>query len=553
MAKMIYRVKKSEDYKKGAKERIEKAEDNLAHVYVDVGGVPTVGNGKALVVFGHGNKWRIDPEGEAIVRKATGQGFTPEQEATLQRAADNLNQTRPHARGDKESMTKAREANVPMFYTSDVSTSPGRQGYRERTYQPEKSTFGIRLNEEEIEVFAEEAYQKTEAQFDRTMQRHGIEVPPSQEREALISIYHQNPSVLSNKGVVEAIKSKDREKLIQALEDPDLLPKNPAAKERRMDDINAIGRPTDPAIIRYDNNPQAELENQIRTPPRGTPNQKPGQPVPQPMPQSEPIGPSYEPNPTTLPHRPTVLDGIGAVLGQAGQAIATAGRATFDMAMGLGKETLQQALQLALTQSSSQDTLKQAAQLAMGNMLASLNAQIMAKVQQAGRPIGIAGPLQNPEAVEDFMNSPRNQGVFEKLAEEVQRLLRIYPDLDVTTVLVDRGLKHVRQGDFQIPGTLLLPDFMPMDRKDGEYIEILGVQLPVKIPPIIVVDGKIEENPQDGKVGLPIEFGGLEFSRGGDGAIEVRSYTREGATVRGHTRSSPDDDVSNNLSFRVKA
>jgi hypothetical protein len=339
MAKMIYRVKKSEDYKKGAKERIEKAEDNIAHVYVDVGGVPTVGNGKALVVFGHGNKWRIDPEGEAIVRKATGQGFTPEQEATLQRAADNLNQTRPHARGDKESMTKAREANVPMFYTSDVSTSPGPQGYRERTYQPEKSTFGIRLNEEEIEVFAEAAYQKTEAQFDRTMQRHGIEVPPSQEREALISIYHQNPSVLSHKDVVEAIKSKDREKLIQTLENPDLLPINPAAKERRMDDINAIGRPNDPAIIRHENNPQADLENTMRTTPRNTIDQKPGQPLPHPMPQPEPTGPTYDPSPTTVPLRPSILDGMGSVLNQAGQAIATAGRVTFDMAMGLGKET----------------------------------------------------------------------------------------------------------------------------------------------------------------------------------------------------------------------
>lgn len=461
---------------------------------------------------------------------ATGQKLTQEQRTKLQTAADNLNR---YGVGDD-----AYEANRVEFYNRPVS-----KNNEEARINPENSTFGVNLNSEQKEKFSDLTVEATEKELDRATGMKGSEaIPPSEERIALLSVVHHQPNAITPE-MREALKNSDRAKVVEEIQ------KNERFANRRKQEADQFGRPNDPAIIRHDNNSQAELENQMRTTPRGTPNQKPGQPLPQP----EPMGPSYDPNPTTVPPRPSILDGVGSVFNRAGQAISTAGRATFEMAMGLGKETLTQAVQIALSQGGSKETLKQAAQLAMGNMLASLNAQIMAKVQQSHLPGGYAGPLKNPMAVEDFMNSPRNQGVFEKIAEEVQRLLGIYPDIDAATVLVDQGLKHVRQGDFQIPGTLMLPDLMPMDRKGDHVVEILGVQLPIKIPEIIVMDGKIEENPQGNKNGLPVEFGGLEFSRGGNGAIQVRSYTREGATVRSHTRSRPDDDITNNLSYRVKA
>ena len=71
------------------------------------------------------------------------------------------------------------------------------------------------------------------------------------------------------------------------------------------------------------------------------------------------------------------------------------GRATFEMAMGLSKETLQQALQLALTQGGNKETLKQAAQLAMGQMLANMHAATMGRVAQMAMPGGYAGPLKD--------------------------------------------------------------------------------------------------------------------------------------------------------------
>jgi len=142
--------------------------------------------------------------------------------------------------------------------------------------------------------------------------------------------------------------------------------------------------------------------------------------------------------------------------------------------------------------------------------------------------------------------------IYQECVLKLKKLQKIYPDLDAATLLVDRGLKHVRQGDFQIPGTLVLPDLVPMDHKGGDFVEIFGVQLPIKLPEIITMDGKIEENPSGDPIGLPVDFGGLTLLRGGDGAIQVRSYSRNGATVSAHTRSKPDEDVTNNLSYRAK-
>jgi hypothetical protein len=210
---------------------------------------------------------------------------------------------------------------------------------------------------------------------------------------------------------------------------------------------------------------------------------------------------------------------------------------------------------LALTQGGNKETLKQAAQLAMGQMLANMHAATIERVAQMATPGGYAGPLKNlmqdPRApVENFMNNPHNQGVFDTLVSDVQRLLGIYPDLDPITVLVDRSLDKVRNGEFKIPNDMMLPNLPSKGSKGEQNISIFGVQLPILMPEIEIIG--INPNAEPIVVGGAAESPSVSIARGGNGAIQVRSYTRDGATVRGHTRSRPDDDVSNNLSFRAK-
>jgi hypothetical protein len=273
------------------------------------------------------------------------------------------------------------------------------------------------------------------------------------------------------------------------------------------------------------------------------------------QPAEGPEIPGYPRNPEEA-SRSSILDYFGNAVNQAGQAIATAGRVTFDIAMGLGKETLQQALQLAMTQGGNKETLKQAAQLAMGQMLASMHAATMERVAQLAMPGGYAGPLKSLVQdsripIEDYMNNPSNQGVFDKLVEEVQRLLGVYPDLNPTTVLVDRGLDKVRSGAFKLPHEIMLPNLPTKGGKGEQNISIFGMQLPILMPEIEIIG--INPNAEPIVVGGAAESPHVSIERGGNGAIQVRSYTRSGATVRSHTRSRPDDEVSNNLSFRSKA
>jgi hypothetical protein len=273
------------------------------------------------------------------------------------------------------------------------------------------------------------------------------------------------------------------------------------------------------------------------------------------QPAEGPEIPGYPRNPEEA-SRSSILDYFGNAVNQAGQAIATAGRVAFDIAMGLGKETLQQALQLAMTQGGNKETLKQAAQLAMVQMLASMHAATIERVAQLAMPGGYAGPLKSlvqdsRMPIEDYMNNPSNQGVFDKLVEEVQRLLGVYPDLNPTTVLVDRGFDKVRSGAFKLPHEIMLPNLPTKGGKGERNISIFGVQLPILMPEIEIIG--INPNAEPIVVGGAAESPHVSIERCGNGAIQVRSYTREGATVRSHTRSRPDDEVSNNLSFRSKA
>lgn len=268
-----------------------------------------------------------------------------------------------------------------------------------------------------------------------------------------------------------------------------------------------------------------------------------------------PTSSNEQANSQLISSKSSLLDYFNKGVGKIGSAIGTVGHIAFDTAVGLGKETLTQTIRLALTQggSNGKALLKQTAQMVVGNMLAGMHAQVIQRgIEQAGWPTGIAGPLQHPtKPVEQAMNDLRNQTVFERMASEVQRLLGIYPDLDPSILMADQGLKHIRQGDIKIPQGVLLPDMLPVDKPKGDEprIDILGRQLPIGWPQI----GVIHENPD---AALPpsqsITFNDLFAFRDGEGVVQVASYSRGGITVKAHSRSKPDEDVTNNLSYRVK-
>jgi len=341
------------------------------------------------------------------------------------------------------------------------------------------------------------------------------------------------------------------ERAVVAKELEDYIRKNPKAVGRLEEVYRKDGKiPPDLSKI----TPQ-QMESGSGNIPQNTPMQYPHS------------GPAGDVNPTTVPQA-SILDYFGQAAGQIGAAVSTVGHVAFDAAIGLGKETLNQTIRLALSQGAGGKAMvKQAAQMAVGNMLASMHAQVMAQVMRDPRiPVGIApdSPLDTVPrgSIEDVMNSPRNQGVFDQIAGAVQRLLGQFTDLDPSTVMTDQVLKHIREGDLKIPHGVVLPDIFAMDHKHpkdgkgtsagGHHVEIFGIQLPIRLPEIGGFDGKIDENPDAGKMPGGGN-GGLFAFRNADGMVQVSGYNRGGSNVRSHTRSKPDGDVTNNLSYRSKA
>lgn len=548
MGKMKWRVLKPEEYRAKVEAIIITNEDNVPSVYLDEKGIPTAGPGKALVVNVN-RKWVVSQgrpvEGVEILEATTGKKITPEQRQMLQTAADNLNR---YGSGQR-----AYEANAPVYY-EDASLKGSAAWKTEGN-----SKFGVYLDKDQKIDFKNRVVDASEKEFDDSTTKTGTvrldeKIPPSEERAALVSIYHQKRSDINN-DMREAINSGDRAGVIEAIEGSDAAK---TYKTRRKLEADKFGRPDDPVIIRHENNPQADLDGRMKAPqqsfptvgfPAGLPQQG--------LPPQQPTGPASDVNPTTVPQA-SILDYFGKAAGQIGAAVSTVGHVAFDTAMSLGKDTLNQTLRLALSQGAGGKALvKQAAQMAVGNMLAGMHAQVIEKIMRDPTiPVGIAGPLERPQApVEDVMNNPRNQGVFDQTADAVMRLLGRHPDLDPGTVLVDQGLKHIRQGDLNIPHGILLPDIFAMDRKtgadgsDGQYVEVLGIKLPIRLPDVRVIDESGAVN--DGRSpGMPGGMPKLAAFRGGDGVVEVRAYSRNDASVRSHTRSKPDGDVTNNLSYR---
>lgn len=238
MGKMVWRKLPEAEYRRKVRDAVAEEEGRTRHVYVDNRGIPTLGNGKALVVKGDKGVWKIDPKGEQALIEATHQGYSPEQRRDLQKTADNLNEVGPG--------NKALIMNTPIIHkagTSDANTEPGRQ---ERANKPENSRFGIMLAPEtELPVFEDTVLAQTEGDFDRRQSegRNPLDenVPFSEERGALISIHHQCPTCVGP-GTREKIKAGDRDGVVREIETKMNGGGNPVVAKRRKREAHRFGR-----------------------------------------------------------------------------------------------------------------------------------------------------------------------------------------------------------------------------------------------------------------------------------------------------------------------
>jgi GH24 family phage-related lysozyme (muramidase) len=282
MNKMKWRVLREEEYLAKVEKVITRHEGNVTSVYIDDTGIPTVGPGKALVVNVN-KKWVVSQgrsvEGVETLEASIGKKLTLEQMEMLQQAADNLNQY--------GQSPKAYQENAKIYYENDQIR--GSKAWK----TPNNSSFGIYLDKDQNEELNNRVMEATEKELDRATGMQGSEaIPPSEERAALTSIFHHKPRAITPE-MQEALKNGDRAKVIAEI-DKDAS-KNERFANRRKLEADQFGRPNDPAIIQHENNPQADLENQMRTSPRSPTHQKPGQSLP----QHEPKGPSSAPTPTT--------------------------------------------------------------------------------------------------------------------------------------------------------------------------------------------------------------------------------------------------------------
>lgn len=238
MGKMVWRKLPEAEYRRKVRDAVAKEEGRTRHVYVDNRGIPTLGNGKALVVNGQGGVWKIDPQGERALIESTHRGYSPEQRRDLQKAADNLNDAGPGQ--------QALVSNTLIIHkegTSDANTELGR---RERADKPENSRFGVMLDEEtELPVFEDTVLAQTEMDFDRrqTEGRNPLDenVPFSEERVALISIHHQCPTCVGA-GTREKIKAGDRDGVVKEIETRMNGGGSPVVARRRKREAQKFGQ-----------------------------------------------------------------------------------------------------------------------------------------------------------------------------------------------------------------------------------------------------------------------------------------------------------------------
>lgn len=253
MGKMKWRILKESEYRKKVEKVVIKHEGNYPVVYLDSKGIPTTGPGKALVVNGVDKKtgerkWVVAEgravEGVNILESTTGKPLTTVQRQSLQTAADNMNKygLDNDRNGVKNS---AYKANAPLFYKDPTDDS-----LKGRT-DPDNNTFGVKMTEGQTVEFKDKVVDASEQEFDRFTTRSGNtrldeKIPPSEERAALISIFHHRPADI-NSEIRQAINEGDREGVIIAIEGSKTAG---TYKARRKDEADQFGRPDDPDVKR---------------------------------------------------------------------------------------------------------------------------------------------------------------------------------------------------------------------------------------------------------------------------------------------------------------
>lgn len=242
---MIWRSLDTETYRNKVEAMVLGGESNVPVVYLDIYGIPTVGAGKAVIVESKG-KWIIDDKSLSILEDIRGKPLTAEQMKKIESARDTLDK---YGRGSQSLKTNAGD-----FYIQYPRTQT------ERT-DPKNNNFGLILSGAELKKLKDAVIHQTERDFDLRMRNAKQEplkekVPFSEERVALISIYHQCPACVG-KETRAALNKGDRAEVIYQIENK----MDQTFKTRRKREADQFGRPDDPAIVRYENDSQQAIKN----------------------------------------------------------------------------------------------------------------------------------------------------------------------------------------------------------------------------------------------------------------------------------------------------
>ncbi|MFZ2619961.1 MAG: hypothetical protein WAX89_03720 [Alphaproteobacteria bacterium] len=275
----------------------------------------------------------------------------------------------------------------------------------------------------------------------------------------------------------------------------------------------------------------------------------------------------------------SLLDGLKDTANTVGNAVSSAGQAAFAAAMTVGKDAITQTVLKAAVQGGfhGRTQLAHAAKVALAHTLGSMHSVVQQQVELTYRPTGIAGPLKDPEpvtqeAIGRTIENPQNLGVFHKVAQSVEAMLRRHPDADPTAVLVTHMMNALRAGHLKVEPLILVPD-LPMNeqphvstkvqppladifnakKRDNtnaveRVADVFGIALPIKLSEVMVMD-------ESGATGVSTAQSSVtpQAFRHTDGKVYVRAYTRsDGTPVASHTRMAPDETEANNFSFPKK-
>jgi hypothetical protein len=287
---------------------------------------------------------------------------------------------------------------------------------------------------------------------------------------------------------------------------------------------------------------------------------------------------SQNPSSTAPDQHSSIFDSFDDTIGAASSAIATVGSVAFNAAMNLGDDSLRYTVTQALTQGGNgQGTVANAARAVMGQALARMHGLVMqAAERQAGGARQLPGadgpiPIRAPDpttqdAIERTINDPRNAGIFDRLARQMGVTLEQVEGTEPASALASQVVNVLRRGEIKVQPHILVPDLLPQEdgpmrtpTGDERVIELGGLAVPIRLPEIRLPDGSVI-----GESGIVLttvpdasggNFGGNTgvgpLQRGGDGTVQVASYTRgDGTRVAAHSRTRPDDSVANNLSFK---